>query len=59
MGREGKCRGSGQGVQSNACIRALPERSGRDTVCAEERSTFRKQLCREYVEVAKLILLFS
>ena len=53
MGREGKCRGSGQGLQSNACVRALPERSGRDTVCAEERSTFRKRLCRECVVAAK------
>ena len=41
----------GQGLQSNPCVRALPERSGRDTVCAVERSTFRKRLCGERVEV--------
>ena len=53
MEGQGERGGSGQGLQSNACVRALPERSGRDTVCAEERSTFRKRLCREKVEAVK------
>lgn len=50
---QGERGGSGQGLRSNACVRALPERSGRDTVCAEERSTFRKRLCGKSVVEAK------
>ena len=33
--------------------KSTPGAKRRDTVCAEERSTFRKRLCRDSVEAAK------
>lgn len=53
MGREGKCGGRRARVAKQRLRKSAPGAKRRDTVCAEERSAFRKRLCRERVEAVK------